>query len=269
MTTTFIELGGFVLVFIIGIVMGMIGAGGSILTASVLVYVFSISPVLSASYTLLNVGVISTVGFAQYYRRDLVDIRTGLLFAMPALVMVFTMRRFVMPLIPSTVFSYGNFTISKDLMVMLLFAILMIFISWSMIRKPVYKEQVVQQTSPSATMILPGLLVGILTGFTGAGGGFVIVPALIFFSGLDIKKAIGTSLFIIAINTAIGFIGDYSSGVCYNWFFLFKLVSVTVAGMICSNWLSLKVSNDKLKRIFGVTIFVIGCWIIARELLLK
>lgn len=262
-----IETAGFALVFITGLVMGMIGAGGSILTSSILVYLFSINPVLPASYTLLNVGIISLVGVVQCFRKDQVDIKTGLLFAIPALLMVFMMRRFIMPAIPATIFSCGTLAFTKDLMVMLIFALLMILISWSMIHQPVYRQPTEQPEKHSKTMILPGMLAGIVTGFTGAGGGFIIVPALIFFTGLDIKKAVGTSLFIISINTAIGFMSDFSAGVTYDWSFLLKLVSITVAGMICSSALVGRISNDRLKRLFGITIFVIGCWIIVLELI--
>ena len=263
-----LELAGYLMVFIIGVVMGMIGAGGSILTSSVLIYVFSINPVLSASYTLLNVGTISMVGVVQYFRKDQVDIRTGILFALPALLVVFLMRRLIMPAIPSCICQVGKFELTKELLVMIVFALVMILVSWSMIRQPVPEENTRQNKRSGMAMILPGGLAGIITGFTGAGGGFVIVPALILFTGLDIKKAIGTSLFIISINTASGFIGDYSSGVQYDWSFLFKLISVTVAGMVFSGFLANRISNSKLRRVFGITILIIGCWIVVKELMI-
>jgi len=262
-----LEMAGYLMVFIIGVVMGMIGAGGSILTSSVLIYVFNINPVLSASYTLLNVGIISLVGVVQYFRKDQVDVRKGLLFALPALLIVFIMRRIIMPAIPSCICQLGSFELTKELLVMIVFAGVMILVSWSMIRQPIPKENTLQNNRSGLALLLPGGFAGIITGFTGAGGGFVIVPALVFFTGLDIKKAIGTSLFIIAINTTTGFIGDYTSGVQYNWPFLFKLITVTVAGMIFSSLLATRISNSKLRRVFGITILVIGCWIIVRELL--
>jgi uncharacterized protein len=263
------DLAGFALVFIIGVIMGTIGAGGSILTSAVLVYIFCISPVLSASYTLMNVCAVSIIGFVQYFRKDLVDIKTGLCYAIPALLFVFCMRRFIMPAIPAIIFTNDSFTITKDLLVMMVFAILMILIAWSMIRKPVYTVPPVQQPRSPFAMILPGIFTGLLTGFAGAGGGFVIVPALVFFAGLDIKKAIGTSLFIIAINTTTGLIGDYSAGVEYNWSFLIKLVAATVAGMLLSSRLMVKMSNEKLRRMFAFTILAMGCWVMIREIWLR
>lgn len=265
---TILELAGYLMVFVIGVVMGMIGAGGSILTSSVLIYVFSINPVLSASYTLLNVGIISLVGVVQYLRKDQVDIRTGLLFALPALLVVFIMRRMIMPAIPSCICQFGSFELTKELLVMIAFALVMILVAWSMIRQPIPKENSIQNSRSGLNMIIPGGLAGIITGFTGAGGGFVIVPALIFFANLDIKKAIGTSLFIISINAATGFIGDYSSGVHYDWTFLFKLISVTVGGMIFSSLLANRISNNRLRRVFGITILVIGCWIVIKEIII-
>jgi uncharacterized membrane protein YfcA len=178
------------------------------------------------------------------------------------------MRRFLMPTIPPCICMIGNFQVTKELLVMMVFALVMIIISWSMIRQPIPKEIAGEKSRSPLAMILPGGLAGIITGFTGAGGGFVIVPALIFFTKLDIKKAIGTSLFIISINTITGFIGDYTSGVHYNWLFLLKLISVTVAGMLFSSFLTNRISNSKLRRVFGITILLIGCWIVIKELVI-
>lgn len=263
------ELLGFILAFVVGIVMGIIGAGGSILSSGLLVYVFGLNPVVSASYTLLNVGAISLVGSVQYFRKNLVDIRTGLLFSVPALVTVLAMRRVVMPAIPPVIFRYNGVMLSKDVVVMLVFATLMIVIAWNMLtqRPPITDEK--RKTERKKFAVAgTGMAVGILTGIVGVGGGFMIVPALFLFTGLNMKTAVGTSLFVITINTTAGFLGDFSAGICYNWEFLSKFILVTVGGMLTSSLLVQRIRANRLKKLFAIVILCLGCWIIVKEILL-
>jgi uncharacterized membrane protein YfcA len=263
------EILGYTLAFLIGIIMGLIGAGGSILSSAILVYLFGVAPVISASYTLLNVGIISLIGSIRYYRKDLVDLKTACFFSLPALCTVYLMRRYIMPLIPESIYRNQNFELSKNVLIMLAFSLLMILISFTMIRR---KSPVTAQTlseKNKSMIICLGLVVGMLTGFVGVGGGFIIVPALVFFAGLDVKKAVGTSLLIITINTAIGFAVDFNTGVNYDWIFLMKFISITILGMIFSGQLSNRISTERLKRVFGYTILVVGCWVIFRELFLS
>ena len=263
------EVIGFTLAFIIGIVMGLIGAGGSILSSGLMVYIFGLNPVISASYTLVNVGVISLIGAIQYYRKNLMDITTGLLFSIPAIVTVLGMRAFVMPAVPAVLFQYHGVIVSKDLAIMLVLAALMIVIAWNMMRKnPSITKPKQTMVNKSAIMFI-GLIVGILTGVVGVGGGFIIVPALFFFTGLDMKTAVGTSLFSITLNTMVGFLGDYAAGVCYNWEFLIKFIAVTVTGMFISGLLVHKIPTESLKKLFGVVILSLGCWIIIKELVIE
>lgn len=247
--------------------MGLIGAGGSILSSGIMIYIFGISPLISASYTLLTVGVISLVGAIQYYRKDMIDLTTGLLFAIPAIITVLGMRAFVMPSIPATIFKFQGIVLSKELFVMLVFAILMIIIAWNMMGNKMGKAQKVDHKN-SLWVILIGTGVGILTGIVGVGGGFIIVPALVLFTRLNMKTAVGTSLFIITLNTAVGFFGDLSSGVQYNWSFLSKFISLTVSGMLISGFLVEKIQTDKLKKLFAMIILALGCWIIVKGLLI-
>ena len=260
------EVIGYLLAFIVGLVMGLIGAGGSILSSGLMMYMFGLTPMISASYTLLNVGIISLVGFIQYYRRDLVHIHTGLLFAVPAIITVLYMRAFVMPSIPEILFESGGLVFSKELFVMLVFAILMIVIAWNMMTKKPGEEQKAHNVNPSM-VILIGIVVGVLTGIVGVGGGFMIVPALFLFTGLNMKMAVGTSLFIITLNTAVGFMGDFAAGVVYNWAFLTKFISLTVLGMLVSGLVVHKVQTEKIKKLFAIVILALGIWIIFKELI--
>jgi uncharacterized membrane protein YfcA len=263
------ELFGFVLAFIIGVIMGLIGAGGSILTSGVMIYIFGLNPVISASYTLLNVGVISLIGSVQYYRKELVDVNTGLFFSIPAIAIVLAMRFYIVPAIPAIIFQYEQLVFTKELLIMLVFAILMIVIGCNMISNGKAHRKPKQTETNKPLIILIGIGVGMLTGFVGVGGGFIIVPALFFFTSLDMKKAIGTSLFIITLNTAIGFLTDFSSGIDYNWIFLLKLIFVTVSGMLVSGLVISRIKTDNLKKVFAIAMFIFGCWIIVKELMIQ
>ncbi|AFK02703.1 protein of unknown function DUF81 [Emticicia oligotrophica DSM 17448] len=262
------EIIGFILAFVIGITLGLVGAGGSILTVTVLVYVLQISPTMATTYSLFIVGITSLVGSIDYFRKGLVDLKKGLFFSFPAFVMVFLMRKFVMHEIPEVVWQTANFILSKNLLVMLFFALLMIGASYSMIRsnkKP--NEQVGHQVS-YWMIFLEGILVGILTGFVGAGGGFMIIPAMVVFAKLPMKKAVGTSLLIITINSIFGAIGDFSAGVSLDWYFLTKFAVLTIAGILTGGYLSKKINGEHLKPAFGWFVLVVGCWVIIKELFL-
>ena len=263
------EIIGFILAFIIGITLGLVGAGGSILTITVLVYILRISPVLATTYSLFIVSITSFVGSIDYFRKGLIDLKKGLFFSFPAFIMVFLMRKFVMSQIPNIIFESETFKLSKNLMVMLLFALLMIGASYSMIKTRKERLALTEDKVSYWMIFLEGILVGILTGFVGAGGGFMIIPAMVILAKLPMKKAVGTSLLIITINSTFGAIGDFSAGVVLDWYFLAKFACCTILGILLGGYLSKKIDGEKLKPIFGWFILVVGCWIITKELFLK
>jgi uncharacterized protein len=109
----------------------------------------------------------------------------------------------------------------------------------------------------------------VLTGLVGAGGGFLIIPALVILSKLPMKQAVGTSLLIIAAKSLIGFTGDVSNAEYeIDWSFLMIITAIAIAGIFLGNWLSHKVSSEKLKRGFGWFVLVMGIYIIIKELFL-
>jgi uncharacterized protein len=261
-----LETAGYFLALLTGLLMGLIGAGGGILSTTILVYLFGVSPALSASYTLLNVSIISLVGSVGYYSKKRVDFKIGLFFAIPSLILVICMRKWIMPAIPEHIFQFQHLVFTKNLLILLVFAALMIAISCNMVfgstpaeRGPAY------EVSPGKLFLL-GCAVAVLTGFAGIGGGFIIVPALVYFAKLNIKMAVGTSLFIIFVNTTVGFISDFSSGLVFDWGFVLKFIGITLAGMLISSRFSKSVNSVQLKKIFGISIFIIGCWIIIKEI---
>jgi uncharacterized protein len=264
-----LEILGFILAFLIGTTLGLIGAGGSILTITVLVYILGISPTLSTTYSLFIVGITSLVGSIDYFRKGMVDFQKGLFFSFPAFIMVFVMRKFVMPKIPAIVFQNSSLVISKNLLVMLFFALLMIIASYSMITSKKMQQETSQKSISYWLIFFEGIIVGLLTGFVGAGGGFLIIPALVLFAKLPMKKAVGTSLIIITINSVFGAIGDFSAGISLDWVFLSKFATCTISGVLFASFFSKKINGEKLKPAFGWFILLVGCWIIMKEVFLR
>jgi hypothetical protein len=264
------EILGFILSIFIGLSLGLIGGGGSILTVPILVYVFHVEPSLSTSYSLFIVGLTALIGSFNYFRNGLISLKTALIFAPPSLITVFLTRKYLMPFIPDVIGQIGSVAITKNLLIMLVFAGLMIAASVSMIRKCKDCDETVEQkqTFNYPLIFLEGSIVGVLTGFVGAGGGFLIIPALVVFAKLPMKMAVGTSLLVIAIKSLIGFSGDISAGVLIDWKFLAIVSAFTVAGIFIGSALAKKIPGEKLKPAFGWFVLVVGVLIIIKETIL-
>ena len=188
-----------------------------------------------------------------------------------AAIMVFIVRQFIIPAIPHKLIMLGDFTLTKSIGIMLLFAIVMILASVSMIReKGEFKVEKDSQSllNHSFSIILLGVLVGSVTGLVGAGGGFLIIPALVIIAGLPIKEAIGTSLLIIAVNSLSGFLGDIQNE-DIHWVFLLGFTGLSIIGIFAGSYVSKFVNNQNLKRVFGWFILVMGFYIITRELFMR
>ena len=263
------EIIGYLASIVIGISLGLIGGGGSILTVPVLVYLFGVNPVLATAYSLFIVGATSLVGVFPKYKHGLVNIKTALIFGAPAIAAVYTTRKFIVPAIPDEVFALAGFTITKPILMMLLFAVLMVFASYSMIKGKREDEngKEAEQTFNYPMILLEGTVVGILTGLVGAGGGFLIIPALVLFSKLPMKQAVGTSLLIIAAKSLIGFTGDIGHTII-DWKLLLFVTVLAIAGIFIGNRLSYKISGEKLKKGFGWFVLVMGIYIIVKEIFL-
>jgi len=261
------EIAGYIASLVIGISLGLIGGGGSILTVPVLVYLFGVQPVIATAYSLFIVGATSLVGSWPKYRSGEINVKTAIIFGVPSIAAVYATRAFVVPAIPNEVFSIGNLVVTKSLLMMILFAILMVFASVSMIRTK--KNQEVEETGEQVfnypLIILEGIVVGGLTGLVGAGGGFLIIPALVLLSKLPMKQAVGTSLLIIAAKSLIGFTGDLGKQ-SMDWVLLLSVTALAIAGIFIGNRLSKKVSADSLKKGFGWFVLVMGIYIIVKEL---
>ncbi|HET9053664.1 MAG TPA: sulfite exporter TauE/SafE family protein, partial [Cyclobacteriaceae bacterium] len=201
------ELIGYVACILIGVILGILGGGGSILSIPILVYLLHIDVVMASAYSLFIVGITSFVGAIPKYKKHLVNLRTGFFFGLPSIVTIFITRKWIVPAIPEIVYQTESFTLTKRILILGVFAVLMILASISMIRG---SREITNDNHRFRVVliIMEGIIIGFLTGLVGAGGGFLIIPALVLLTGLPFKTAVGTSLFIIAINSLVGFVGD-------------------------------------------------------------
>ena len=264
------EIIGYISSILIGISLGLIGSGGSILTVPVLVYLFSVDAVAATSYSLFIVGFTSAIGSVGYFKKGLVNVKTALVFGAPSIVAVFLTRAYIVPAIPKEVFTVGTFIVTKSILMMLLFAVLMVTASYSMIKKDKKKkeEDLGPQKFNYPVILLEGAIVGMVTGLVGAGGGFLIIPALVLLSKLPMKEAVGTSLVIIAAKSLIGFFGE-SGDTVINWSLLAMVASFATVGIFIGIYLSKKIDGAKLKPIFGWFVLFMGIYIIIKETILK
>jgi uncharacterized membrane protein YfcA len=257
---------------LIGISLGLIGAGGSILTVPVLVYLAHVEPVLATGYSLFVVGSTALVGGIQNAFKKRVAYKTALMFGIPSILAVYVTRAWIMPAIPEQIDVLGSLIIPKGMALLIFFAGLMIVTSISMIRgkKNEIQELEKQQRSHNyGFILLEGVGVGILTGLVGAGGGFLIIPALVLFAGLEMKIAVGTSLLIIAAKSLIGFTGDIQIGSAIDWNFLLLFTAFSVSGIFVGTWLNKFIDGRKLKKGFGWFVLVMGIYMFIRETIFR
>jgi uncharacterized membrane protein YfcA len=258
------ELIGYVACIFIGIILGILGGGGSILSIPILVYLLHVDVVMASAYSLFIVGSTSLVGAIPKYKKHLVNLRTGFFFGLPSIVTIFCTRKWIVPAIPEIVYQTESFTLTKRVLILGLFAVLMILASISMIRgsKEITNEN---HRFRVVLVIIEGIIIGFLTGLVGAGGGFLIIPALVLLTGLPFKTAVGTSLFIIAINSLIGFLGDVMN-YSMDWQFLLSITALSVIGILIGDRISKKIPAATLRKSFGWFVLIMGCWILFREL---
>lgn len=262
-----ITLLGYFSAVIIGLSLGLIGGGGSILTVPVLVYLMGIDPVLATAYSLFIVGLSSFFGAFNNYKKGLVSLKTALIFGIPSIIAVYSTRKFIVPAIPEELFAVGDFLFTKNIAIMVLFALLMIAASYSMIkgRKSEEEEPETEQKFNYPLILVEGAVVGVLTGLVGAGGGFLIIPALVVLSKLPMKMAVGTSLLIIAVKSLIGFTGDLGN-LAISWNFLITFSALAVGGIFVGGYLANFISGKKLKPAFGYFVLFMGIYILGKEI---
>ena len=262
------EVIGYIASVFIGISLGLIGGGGSILTVPVLVYLFGVTPEMSTAYSLFIVGITALVGSFRNASLGQIEYRTALVFAVPAFIAVYLTRRFLVPSIPDPVFSTEIMTLSKDTAIMVFFALIMLAASVSMIRSHKDEIEVAQKLVFNyPAIIIEGALVGVLTGVVGAGGGFLIIPALVLFAKLPMKKAVGTSLLIIAFKSLIGFKGDLDRpDLIIDWTLLLSISAIAIGGIFVGIYLTRFIDGTRLKKGFGWFVLAMAIYIILKQI---
>ncbi len=257
---------GCILAVLVGVTLGMLGSGGTILTVPILVYVMSVHPVIATTYSLFAIGVTSFVGGLRGLIRKEVDLSKVLTFGLPSLIVVFFTRSYILPLVPDVIY-IGDYAIEQRTALMLLFSLVMIASSLSMIFS--LKKQdlpiIEPRHVPVSLIVAQGGLVGLVTGLVGAGGGFLIIPALVNFYQLPMRRAVATSLIIITINSCFGLIGDSEKFASFDWNLLLSYTGSTLMGIFIGFYLAERVSNKFLKIAFGYLILIIGIYIILKE----
>ncbi|MCX7548589.1 sulfite exporter TauE/SafE family protein [Xanthomarina sp. F1114] len=251
---------------LIGVVLGLIGGGGSILTVPVFVYLFSLNPITATAYSLFVVGVSSAFGTIKNIQKHLVNFKVALVFTVPAFTAVYLTRRFILPAIPENLFVINNYVVTKDMAIMTLFAIMMLLAAGTMLKKKKVSDVTQEPVKLNYFLIFnQAIIIGLFTGLVGAGGGFIIIPALIALANLPMKEAVGTSLLIIAINSLIGFTGDFGH-LDVDWLFLLGFTALAVIGIFIGTYMSNFIDGKKLKKGFGWFVLFMGIYILYKEL---
>jgi uncharacterized membrane protein YfcA len=257
------EQAGYLATVLIGVSLGMVGSGGSILTVPVLVYLFAVDAVQATAYSLFIVGFTSAVGSVGYFVKGLVNLRTAMVFGIPSVVAVYVTRAWLVPLLPDPVFTAAGRAVSLQTFLLTLFAVLMLGAAWGMIRRK--RTMAAGPANRKLPLVVTeGAVVGLFTGLVGAGGGFLIIPALVMLGKTPMKEAVGTSLVIIAAKSLIGFLGERGLP-SFDWPFLLAVTALATAGIFAGAALARRIDGDKLKPAFGVFILVMGIYIILRE----
>jgi uncharacterized protein len=261
-----IEIAGYISVFFVGLFLGTLGAGGSILSVPILVYLFSMDAVMASAYSLFIVGSTSLVGTILKYNAHLINLRTGIVFGIPSILAIFSTRKWIIPAIPELVWQAGMFQLTKRALILGIFAVLLIVASMALITRKSDTGRPQRRYRALSLMLLGGWT-GFLTGLVGVGGGFLIIPALVYLTNLPFKTAVGTTLLIIALNSLIGFAGDVSN-YPINWRFLCLVTGLAITGIFTGSRYTRQLPTGTLRTSFGWFALITGTLILIREVVL-
>lgn len=264
------EILAYTLALVIGAVLGLIGGGGSILTVPVFVYILGFKEELATAYSLFVVGIVALVGAVKFIQKKEADLKTAIVFAIPAIPAVYLTRKYVVQAIPEVIFTSGDFQLTRGMFMMLLFAVVMVIAGISMVKRKKDNSAIESPDKPRYNfpmIFLEGIVVGVVTGLVGAGGGFLIVPALVIFAKIPMKMAVGTSLVIIAAKSLLGFLGDLGQGYNIDWNFLVLFSVISIVGVIVGAYFNSKVPAKQLKKGFGWFVLAMAVVILTKEML--
>jgi uncharacterized membrane protein YfcA len=252
------------LALLVGLVLGLLGGGGSILTVPILVYVLGLTPVAATAYSLFIVGVSALVGAQRFFQRGDINFKVSLYFAIPSLIGVYFCRKWIVPNLPDTILFFDLFSFQKNTFILVFFGLIMLLASLSMFFS--WKLSAKNRDNNFLLIALDGIIVGIITGFVGAGGGFLIIPALLFLTNVSMKEAVGTSLLIIAIKSILGFTAELSNAIDWNLLLLFTAFSAL--GIFIGSYYSKFINGSLLKKSFGIFVMLMAIAILIKELFL-
>jgi uncharacterized membrane protein YfcA len=262
-----LEIFGYLSALLIGFTLGLIGGGGSIFAVPVLAYLFLINEKAATAYSLFIVGASALFGAVKQYVKGYVDLKTAIVFGIPAMVGVTLVRHYVVPNLPNILFVVQDFEFTRRMGMFGLFALLMIPAAFSMLKKQSKKQNrkndAVAYNYP--LVLIEGILVGGVTGLIGAGGGFLIIPALVILANIEMKVAVGTSLMIIAFKSLLGFFLGDAMTMEIDWEFLALFTSITFIGVFIGSYTSNFVDGKKLKKGFGYFILAMSVFIFYME----
>ncbi len=261
------EILGYISLFFVGLALGTLGGGGSILSVPILVYLFSIDAVMASAYSLFIVGTTSLVGTLLKCHTQMVNLKTGLLFGLPSILAIFSTRKWFIPSVPDILWQTSTFQFTKRVLILGVFALLMVLAALAMIHKKEPAERSSHQINYTLLMLW-GILTGFLTGLVGAGGGFLIIPALVYLTNLPFKTAVGTTLLIITINSYIGFLGDIMN-YTVNWQFLLTITTMAIIGILVGSRTAKSIPTQALQKSFGWFVLMMGTCILIREICLQ
>ncbi len=256
---------GYISALIIGVSLGLIGGGGSILAVPVLAYLFSINEKAATAYSLFIVGASALLGGWKQHLKGFVDWKTAVVFGIPAIIGVTVVRHYVVPAMPNILFTLQGFEFTRRMAMFGLFAVLMVPAAYSMLKKEKVKEVTGEITYNYVLILAEGLVVGGITGMIGAGGGFLIIPALVILANVEMKVAVGTSLIIIAIKSLMGFFLGDALTMEIDWEFLGLFTGLSFIGIFIGSYLSNFIDGNKLKKGFGYFILVMAAFIFYME----
>lgn len=256
-----IEIFGYFGAILIGVLLGLIGGGGSILAVPVLAYLFSVNEKVATAYSLFIVGSSALFGGIKQHYKGYVDWRTAVVFGIPAIIGVTLVRHYLVPVLPNVLFNIGDFEFTRRMGMFGLFAVLMIPAAISMLKKDKEREITGEIKYNYILILIEGLVVGAITGFIGAGGGFLIIPALVILANVKMKIAVGTSLVIIAFKSLLGFFLGDALTMTIDWEFLIVFTILSLIGIVIGSYLSNFVNGIKLKKGFGYFILVMAIFI--------
>ena len=253
---------GLAVTFGAGIALGLLGGGGSVLVVPVLVYLFGVPPIEATAYSLVVVGATSLAGTYLYWTRHPLPLRAVILFGVPSVAAAYMVRAALVPQIPPEI-AVGRISVARDTLIMLAFAGLTVFAGVAMLRP---RRRTQRSMSGAAWAPIVGGITGALTAFVGAGGGFLVFPALTLVLHVPVERAVAASLALVAAQSIAGAIGAFSSLPAFNFGIVLPLTATMLLGMAWGVAAGAYVSPERVRQSFGWLLLTVAVAISIQQL---